>query len=426
MKKLCILLTFLILTKFSYAQNIEYAKSVVEKLASPELQGRGYTGNGNLLTADFISGEYKRLGLELVRKSYYQKFNIPVNTFPGEISLIVNGEKLKPAIDYLIESSSPSIKGKYDIIKIKKKELDSQEKLINIINKAHNGFILINATEKLTENKELNKKIEDYISFLEYSPQFSCKGIIVFTKEKLNWENSTFQNIRPIIMINKDIDLSDFNSIEIIIESTFIKNYETQNIIGVIKGSLKPDSFIAITAHYDHLGHMGKETYFPGANDNASGVAMLLNLAEYYSKYKPKYSIVFISLSAEEVGILGAKEFADHPQIDLKSIKFLINFDLAGTGEEGIRVVNGSVFKDKFDLLTKINTENKLLPKVDIRGEACNSDHCAFYQKGVPCFYIYTQGGIKAYHDIFDKFETLPFTEFIDYCKLMIRFFDSI
>jgi Zn-dependent M28 family amino/carboxypeptidase len=136
--------------------------------------------------------------------------------------------------------------------------------------------------------------------------------------------------------------------------------------------------------------------------------------------------MVFIALSGEELGILGAKAFTDHPLIDLDKIKFLVNFDLAGTGEEGIRVVNGSIFKEKFDLILKINQQHGLLPKVDIRGAACNSDHCFFYQKGVPCFYIYTQGGIRAYHDFYDKYETLPFTGFVGYCKLMILFFDSI
>jgi aminopeptidase YwaD len=426
MKRLYIFITLSALYTISYSQDLEYAKSVISKLASPELKGRGYTGSGNFLAAEFISGEYKRFGLEPFGKSYYQKFDIPINTFPGKIALLVNGEPLKPGIDYVIESSSPGIKGKYNVIKIKRKDIDTQEKLISVIKNVGDNFILIDDTEKLTDNKALNKKTDDYIAFLKYSPEFSCKGILVFTKNKLNWENSTTQNIRPIVIINKDLDLNSFSSIELTIESTFIKKYQTQNIVGYSKGRSEPDSFLVVIAHYDHLGQMGNEVYFPGANDNASGIAMILNLAEYYSKNKPKYSIVFIALSAEEVGILGAKEFTDNPLIKLKKIKFLINFDLAGTGEEGIRVVNGSVYKDKFDLLTKINTENKLLPKVDIRGEACNSDHCLFYQKGVPCFYIYTQGGIQAYHDIYDKSDTLPLTEFVDYCTLIIKFFERI
>lgn len=426
MRRVSILLILLILSLITYSQDLEYAKSVVKKLAAPELQGRGYTQKGNLLAAEFISGEYKSIGLLPLGKSYYQKFDIPVNTFPNKMLLKIDGETLKPAVDYLVESSSPGIKGKYNILKSSRKGIDTKEKLTDLIKKAGDCFILIDNTEKVADDKELNKRIDENISYLKHSPQISVKGVIIFTKEKLVWENSTFQNIRPVVVINKDISLSCVNSVEVNIESKFIKNYETQNIVGYLKGSFNPDSFIVVTAHYDHLGRMGKATYFPGANDNASGVAMILSLANYYAKNKPKYSVVFIALSAEEVGILGAKEFTEHPLMKLNSIKFLINFDMAGTGEEGVRVVNGSVYKEKFDLLTKINSENKYLPKIDIRGAACNSDHCFFYQKGVPCFYIYTQGGIKAYHDIYDKYETLPFTEFVDYCALMIQFFDKI
>ena len=426
MRRVSILLILLILNLITYSQDLEYAKSVVKKLASPELHGRGYTQKGNLLAAEFISGEYKSIGLLPLGKSYYQKFDIPINTFPNKMSLKIDGETLKPAVDYLIESSSPGIKGKYNILKTSRKEIDTKEKLMDLISRVGDHFILIDNTEKVSDDKELNKRIDEHISYLKHSPQISVKGVIIFTKEKLMWENSIFQNVRPVVVINKDISLSRVSSVEVNIESKFIKNYETQNVVGYLKGSFNPDSFIVVTAHYDHLGRMGKETYFPGANDNASGVAMILSLANYYAKNKPKYSVVFIALSAEEVGILGAKEFTEHPLMKLNSIKFLINFDMAGTGEEGVRVVNGSVYKEKFDLLTMINSENKYLPKIDIRGAACNSDHCLFYQKGVPCFYIYTQGGIKAYHDIYDKYETLPFTEFVDYCALMIQFFDKI
>ncbi len=425
MKKIYLLFTLLIMNTLSYSQNLEYAKAVVNKLASPELQGRGYTGNGNSLAAEYISGEFRRFGLEPLGRSYYQKFDIPINTFPGKMEVQINGVTLKPGVDYLVESSSPGIKGRFNILKVKKTDIDTQEKLFSVLNIAGENFILIDETQKGSD-KALNKKIDEYISFLKYSPDVSCKGIIIYTNEKLNWENSTFQNVRPVIIIHKDLDLKNVSSVELNIESTFINKYPTQNIVGLIRGSSEPDSFLVVTAHYDHLGHMGKDTYFPGANDNASGVAMILNLAEYYSKNKPKYSMLFIALSAEEVGILGAKKFTENPLIKLNRIKFLVNFDLAGTGEEGIKVVNGSIFKDKFNLLTDLNNENKLLPKVDIRGEACISDHCMFYMKGVPCFYIYTLGGIQAYHDIYDKSETLPLTEFVDYCTLMIKFFNRI
>ena len=98
---------------------------------------------------------------------------------------------------------------------------------------------------------------------------------------------------------------------------------------------------------------------------------------------------------------------------------------MAGTGDKGIKVVNGTVFRKEFDLLNDLNQENNYIHSVNIRGESCNSDHCMFYRQGVPSFFIYTLGGIQAYHDIYDRFETLPLTAFEGYSELMIHFFDT-
>ena len=100
--------------------------------------------------------------------------------------------------------------------------------------------------------------------------------------------------------------------------------------------------------------------------------------------------------------------------------------DIMGTGEDGITVVNGSVFKKEFDKLKEINTQNNFIKDVKIRGKAANSDHYLFSEKGVKAFFIYTMGGIKAYHDIYDKSETLPLTEFGDLFLLLTDFATSL
>ncbi|NEW83799.1 MAG: M28 family peptidase [Mariniphaga sp.] len=427
MKKIGLFLILLSFHLFTFSQDIEYARQIVKQLSSPEFKGRGYIENGDKISADYISNEFRNLGLlPITRKNYFQKFNISVNTLPNSVFVKIDDTELKTAVDYLVEASCPTIHGKFQIIKTDRSGIDTEAKVISLINKAGNAFIFIDNRDKKNEKPDLSERIDDYLQLLKTSPEINMKGVIIYTNDKLTWESSTTQNIRPVVIINKELDISNLNSIEIKVDAKFIQKYGTQNIIGSIKGSSNSDSMIVVLAHYDHLGKMGKEIYFPGANDNASGVAMILNLAKHYAVHPPKYTTVFIALSGEELGILGAKTFTDHPLIDLTKIIFLVNFDLAGTGEEGIRIVNGSVFKDKFDLISNINKQQNLLPKIDIRGATCNSDHCFFYQKGVPCFYIYTQGGIRAYHDIYDKYDTLPLTEFVDYCKLMIQFFDSI
>jgi Zn-dependent M28 family amino/carboxypeptidase len=85
---------------------------------------------------------------------------------------------------------------------------------------------------------------------------------------------------------------------------------------------------------------MGEDTYFPGANDNASGISLLMNLAKYYAANPQEYSIGFICFAGEEAGLVGSHYFTENPLVSLKKVRFLLNTDLAGTGEEGITVVN--------------------------------------------------------------------------------------
>ena len=201
-----------------------------------------------------------------------------------------------------------------------------------------------------------------------------------------------------------------------------LKNYETQNVVGYIPGTEQPDSFMLFSAHYDHLGQMGDGTFFPGANDNASGITMLLTLAKYFNSHPQKYSICFIAFSVEELGLLGSKFYTEHPLFPLSQIKFLVNMDIVGTGDEGIKVVNGAVLSTDFNKLVSLNDSLHLLKSVQPRGKAANSDHYFFFEKGVSSFFIYTLGGISAYHDVFDKAATLPLTEFDDLAKLLIAF----
>ena len=100
--------------------------------------------------------------------------------------------------------------------------------------------------------------------------------------------------------------------------------------------------------------------------------------------------------------------------------------DLEGTGDEGITVVNGSVFRSEFALLNEINDREKYLVKIKSRGKAANSDHYWFTEKGVPSFFVYAMGGIQAYHDVHDKGATLPLTEFEDLFRLLVKFNDGL
>ncbi|WP_276374151.1 M28 family peptidase [Chryseolinea sp. H1M3-3] len=407
------------------AQDLTYAKEVIRNLCDESMKGRGYVENGDKSAAAYIATEFEKAGLKKYSKTYFQHFTTPVNSFPGEMTLFINGKKLKPGEDFLIDPGSPGISGKFSVVSFNADDLLKNEVWISKMKSAASKFIIVEAFDKTKYNSEQVKQLNEIISFLKYSKENPAQGTIIMTTDKLTWSGSTELYSTPSFMVKLESATEEIKSIEVSAENKFLKNHQTQNVIGYIEGTNK-DSLLVFTAHYDHLGMMGKETMFPGANDNASGVSMLLNLVKHYAAQKPKYTMVFIAFAAEEIGLVGSTYFTEHPVFPLKKIKFLINFDLAGTGDDGIQVVNGKVYQQKFDQISKLNEEGMLLKQVKIRGEACNSDHCMFHSKGVPCFFIYTLGGIQAYHDIYDRPETLPLTEYEDYFTLLVKFIQTL
>jgi Zn-dependent M28 family amino/carboxypeptidase len=224
-----------------------------------------------------------------------------------------------------------------------------------------------------------------------------------------------------MIFLNKEVIEKNKKSFKCSLKvKSKIEEVKTDNIYAFIPGKEIPDSFIVFTAHYDHLGNIDT-TYFPGANDNSSGVAMLLDLMRYYKNNPTKYSVAFFFFTGEEIGLLGSKYYVEHPLFDLNRIKVLINLDLMGGGSEGIMVVNGKIFQDDFNTLKKINDEKGYNISIHSRGKAQNSDHYWFTEKGVKSFFIYTMGDIKAYHDIYDKANKLTFTNYETIFKLLIE-----
>lgn len=371
------LLSFLFIN--SYSQDTVYARQVIKKLTSKELLGRGYVNDGVNKAAAYLSKELKTIGLSKFGKSYSQNYSFPVNTFPDAMTVVLDGKTLVAGKHYLIYPSAETIKSGFQLFK----------------------------TDSVTYEANDGRR------------PFPIK---VKLRKKLTYTVATQVSDNTVIELLKDSFPNELKTIDIIFKSKFIPNFNCQNLCAYVKGTQQPDSFVVFTAHYDHLGAMGKDTYFPGANDNASGVSVLLNLAKYYKAHPSKYSIAFIFFSGEEAGLLGSKYYSGHPIFPLSKIKFLTNLDLLGTGDDGIMVVNATVFKEQFEKLNQINADKNYLKQIKQRGKAANSDHYWFTEKGVPSFFIYTMGGIQAYHDIYDIEKTLPLTKYLDVCKLLIEF----
>lgn len=213
--------------------------------------------------------------------------------------------------------------------------------------------------------------------------------------------------------------------LQISIQNEFKRDYVSRNVAAFIPGTLHPDSFVVFTAHYDHLGGMGDKVFIPGANDNASGIAMMLDMASEFAANPPTYSVAFIAFGGEEAGLVGSYHWVKKAStlLPLNKIRFLINMDLMGSGDEGIMAVNGSVFKEEFELLKQTNEKGMYLPTVKERGKAANSDHYFFTEAGVRGFFFYLMGAYRHYHDIEDSAKNLRLSSYYDQSFLLIKNF---
>ena len=312
-------------------------------------KGRGYVDEGHLKAANFIADEFKSIGLKNdFAENYFQDFSIDVNTFPEKIELSVQNRELRPGYDFIIEPYSGSLKGRFFL---RKTTLNNWNELYNNINFKNQTIVLIDVSS-LTNKDSLARYNALKLKLVKEFP------ILWLTSKKLTWSVSSKAYNNPVIVVNRVAFKDSDQFVDIHLNHQFQKGVITKNIIGNING--RRNKSIIISAHYDHLGMMG-DVIYPGANDNASGISFVLNIAKYLSSKRNKYNFVFICFGAEEVGLKGSYYFNKHPLIDLSKVKLVLNFDIVGTGDEGIAIVNALEQENFAKKFGKINKKLKSL-----------------------------------------------------------------
>ena len=419
MKNTLLLFVLILISNLSFSQK-EFAKKLIDTLASDGFYGRGYVNNGDKIAADYIAKKFREYGaLPVNGDSYFQEYAFPVNTFPKRVEITIGETTLKTGEDFIVTANSGSANGTYILKQLTLATYEEEIAKDDLQNDSKPVAYVIDLPK--SNNRD------------EYLAQLKCKNAIaevgplfVLNEGKFTWSVAQNALTFPVIEINPE-HLQDQSQVTIRIKNKFIERYTTQNVLGYIpsKRKCKREKFVVFTAHYDHLGMMGETATFNGANDNASGVAMMLTLMKYFSENNPKYSVLFIGFGGEEAGLIGSQYYVQNPIVPLSKMKFLLNVDLMGTGSEGIQVVNSTEHPKEFEKLKKINSKENLLKAIKPRGKAANSDHYWFEEAGVPSFFIYTLGGVTYYHDILDRPETLPLTEFDDLHKLIVEFVNS-
>jgi aminopeptidase YwaD len=404
---------------------LQDAREKLRTLTSSEFAGRGYLKGGHKKAADYLAKSFNRLGLQPKARdaygnpNYQQAFEMRINLVRSA-SLVFGEDSLQAGRDFIVNRfSGPGDLPETRVIDMKY-GLKPSEKIEGKIVLFREGLPqkIEKNPEKKKEYAEKGRDMNKIRALLSYRP-----AALIILRSKLTAGFGGEAGRLPILEVQEGRLPRKWKKASLAVEAG-VTTIQSQNVAALLKGTEEPDSFLIVSAHYDHLGTYGN-ALFAGANDNASGVVMMLSMAEYFSKNRPRYSILFLGFGGEECGLKGSRFYVEkEPLVPLAQTKFVLNLDLMGNGVDGIMAVCGKDFPGRYQQLVALNEERQAVPSVRARPNAPNSDHYFFVLKGVPGFFIYTMGGPKHYHDIYDNAENLQFSKYLEVRELLIRFLE--
>ncbi|HVF51766.1 MAG TPA: M28 family peptidase [Pyrinomonadaceae bacterium] len=207
------------------------------------------------------------------------------------------------------------------------------------------------------------------------------------------------------------------------------------NIVGQIRGRARPERYLVVTAHYDHLGVVDKKIY-NGADDNASGVAALLAVAKYFREHPPAHSIIFAALDAEEDSGAGGRWFVRSPPVEQRAIVLNVNLDMVSHNERNELYAAGAAhypfLKPYLDEIAARAPVRLLLghdrPVPSSKDDwTQQSDHAAFHAAKIPFVYFGVEDHAN-YHKPSDDFKTITprfFVSAVETILSAVRVFDD-
>ncbi len=396
----------------------------IQYLADDKLEGRRTGTPGEQLAVDYITTEFKSIGLSPKGTEYYTQ-SFPVNDgkqIGPATSLSINDNIIETGKDFFPFPYSPDIK---------------IEALPAIAVQEADMPWFFDLKEVLEENLPAGQagKTNPHFDLPDYIRTNSKKAkdrgasaVILYNTssidDKLVFEEKdrSEQMTIPVIYVTRQVaekyftDKSATLNIKLRV-SIGEKNRIGYNVIGYVDN--RATTTVILGAHFDHLGYgedgnsMIRNFDHPmihnGADDNASGTAALIELARLLKHSKAtNNNYLFIAFSGEELGLFGSKYFTEHPTVDLKEVNYMINMDMVGRLNDSSKVLTiggygtspeWSAVIDK-DYFTSSNGAKKTTPALTIKIDSSGtgpSDHTSFYRKDIPVLFYFT--GLHAdYH----------------------------
>ena len=413
MKKI-LLLILAVMTVQLNAQDLAHYKKIVKELSSAKYQGRGYAEDGANKAGKWIAKEFAKVGADEVT---CQPFKLNINTFPGKMDVRVDGKKLTPGVDFTLREFNPGLKGEFKLYYVDMENFDAEKMYADLASPEYQGAMVV---------CDFMFSMKNGKAFRKLSSKKDCSNVgMVYTwEEPLKFYKAYGEVVRekPIIWVKPDFP-KDAKTIKVDMENEFLKDYECFNVIAKVEGN-RHDSCYVFTAHYDHLGKLGKKTFYPGAHDNASGTAAIITFAAHYAKNKPEFDMYFIAFSGEDANLRGSDWYVEHPVVPLNQIKYLFNLDMIADNNPEQYCEFSNEAMEGFALFEKINAEKGYFKALDRHELDENSDHWPFAKKNVPVVFFMNEHGdaYKYYHTVHDTYENHISTNYEPSFKLIEDF----
>ena len=399
------------------AQDLPHFKRVVKELSSRKYQGRGYAKDGANKAGKYLEKEFRKAGADEVT---LQPFTLDINTFCGKMDMWADGKKLRAGVDFSMREYSPGVHGEFPVYHVDTLHYDA-DKIIRDLQKPEYANCLVVCEFWFTyRHREL-------FSRLQKAGELPNAGLLYTWTSPIKFYKAYGEKVvdKPIVWVTPEA-IEGVKRVKLDVDNEFLKGYEIFNVIAKVDGE-RHDSCYVFTAHYDHLGNLGRKVYYPGANDNASGTAAIVTLAAWYAQHRPEYDMYFIAFSGEDANLRGSEWFATHPIVPLEQIRYLFNLDMIGDNNPVQYCEVSDEGERGYALFERINGEKHYFKALN-RGElAANSDHYPFASRHVPCIFLENQEGdaFPYYHTTLDNWEHAVFDSYEPLFRLVTDFIEQ-
>ena len=398
----------------SNAQDLPHFKRIVRNLSSAKYQGRGYARDGANKAGKYLEKEFKKAGADEVT---LQPFTIDINTFCGAMEMWADGKKLRAGVDFSMREYSPGVHGEFPVYHVDTLDFNA-DKLFEDLARPENEGCLVCCEFWFTY------KHREVFSRLQKAGACPNAGLLFTWEAPIKFFKAYGEKVvdKPIVWVTPEA-IEGVKRVKLNVDNEFLKDYGLFNVIAKVEGA-RHDSCYVFTAHYDHLGNLGKKVFYPGANDNASGTATIVTLAGHYARQRPGFDMYFVAFSGEDANLRGSTWFADHPVVPLEQIRYLFNIDMIGDDNPVLYCEVSDAGMSQYARFEAVNESLHLFKALNRGPLAANSDHYPFAVRGVPCIFLENEEGsaFPHYHTPADNIRTVKFDSYEPVFKLVEGF----